>query len=326
MTYKLLTIILLIFSYSLFIKDEYTYQSPTESLYGHPGPLPEGNSGIASRYPGDVGIGSDSAVVFADDFESYGSAADLTTKWNEAYHAPNIRIAKEPGNVFHGAQALEFTGPKTNNEMSNTVVKLVSPERDSFFLRYYAKFDPSFNVLGSSHNGCVVSASYWTGEGSGPGIPGDGYNKFLASYEMWRGDSGTANPGKLNVYVYHPEQRSIWGDHFFPSGNILPSGQKPFDFGPEFITRPDIIPELGRWYCFELMVRSNTPGQRNGRIAMWLDGNVIADFPNLRLRDTAALKIDRFSIDLHIRNNTLSMTKKWVDNVVAAMSYIGPMK
>ena len=74
------------------------------------------------------------------------------------------------------------------------------------------------------------------------------------------------------------------------------------------------------------MVRSNTPGQKNGRIAMWLDGKLIADFPTLRLRDTTALKIDRFSIDLHIRNNTQSIAKKWMDNVVAAKSYIGPMK
>ena len=194
MTYKLLTIILLIFSYSLLIKDKYTYQPSTESLYSHPGLLPEGNSGIAARYPGDVGIGSDSAVIFADDFESYGGAADLTSKWNEAYHAPNIRIAKEPGNVFHGAQALEFTGPKTDSEVSNTVVKFVSPEQDSVFLRYYARLDSSFNVLGSSHNGCVLSSSYWSGEGRGPGIPADGYNKFLASYEAWRGTQAQPIP------------------------------------------------------------------------------------------------------------------------------------
>jgi hypothetical protein len=74
------------------------------------------------------------------------------------------------------------------------------------------------------------------------------------------------------------------------------------------------------------MLKSNTPGQRDGRIAMWMDGKLIGDFPNLRLRDTTGLKIDRFTIDLHIRNNTLGMARKWVDHVVAATSYIGPMR
>ena len=81
----------------------------------------------------------------------------------------------------------------------------------------------------------------------------------------------------------------------------------------------------GRWYSYEMMVKANTPGQRDGRIAMWLDGKLIADFPNLRLRETSALKINQFTLDLHVRSNTLAVAKKWYDNVVAAASYIGPM-
>jgi len=82
---------------------------------------------------------------------------------------------------------------------------------------------------------------------------------------------------------------------------------------------------LGRWYSYELMVKANTPGQRDGRITFWLDGQLIADFPSVRLRETTALKIDRFTIDLHIRGNPLAVARKWYDNVVAATSYIGPM-
>ena len=185
--------------------------------------------------------------------------------------------------------------PQTSSEVSNTVAKFVSPERDALFLRYYARFDGGFNVLGSSHNGSTVSAHYCC-----PGVRADGYNKFLVSYEAWRDGAATANPGRLNAYVYHPEQRDIWGDHFFPTGIVLPFSSVPFDFGPEFVSRPDVTPVLGRWYCYELMVKANTPGQRDGRIAFWLDGQLIADFPNLRLRETTALKIDRFTLDLHV--------------------------
>ncbi|MEP7110438.1 MAG: hypothetical protein ABI760_20755, partial [Ferruginibacter sp.] len=200
---KLITFTFLMFSYSSTVKHEPTHQPPIESPLSPLEPMPEGNTGIASRYPGDVGIGSDPAVLFADDFESYTTVADLTGRWNEAYHTANFRIASEPGNVFHGARSLEFTVPKTNTEISNTVVKYIIPERDTLFLRYYGKFDSSFNVIGSSHNGSTVSSSYYSGEGSGPGIKADGYNKFMISYEVGRWEEeDIANPGKLNIYIY----------------------------------------------------------------------------------------------------------------------------
>ena len=82
---------------------------------------------------------------------------------------------------------------------------------------------------------------------------------------------------------------------------------------------------LGRWYSYEVMVKANTPGMRDGRVAFWLDGELIADFPNLRLRETTALKIDRFTIDLHVHSNNVALARKWYDNVVAATSYIRPM-
>ncbi len=282
--------------------------------------LPQGNSGIAAQYPFDAGIASNPAVIFADDFESYSGVSGLTSKWNEAYHTANIRIATEAGNVFSGGKSLEFTVPQTTNEVSNTVLKYVSPERDTLFLRYYARFDGGFNVIGSSHNGSVISAHYCC-----PGVRADGFNKFLVSFEAWRDGAATANPGKLNVYIYHPDQRDIWGDHFFPTGIVLPFSSTPFDYGPDFVSRPDIIPVLGRWYSYEFMVKANTPGLRDGRVAFWLDGTLIADFPNLRLRETTALKIDRFSIDLHVHTNNLAVARKWSDNVVVATSYIGPM-
>lgn len=282
-------------------------------------PLPTGDSGIAARYPFDVRIASDPAVIFVDDFESYSSAAGLTSRWSEAYHSANIRIATETANAFRG-KSLEFTVPQTTNEVSNTVAKVVSPGQDTLFLRYYARFDGGFNVVGSSHNGSTISAQYCC-----PGVPANGSNKFLVSYEAWRESTATANPGRLNAYIYHPDQRDIWGDHFFPTGIVLPFSSVPFDFGPEFVARPDVTPVLGRWYSYEMMVRANTPGQRDGRIAFWLDGQLIADFLNVRLRETTALRIDRFTLDLHVFRNNLAVARKWYDHVVAARSYIGPM-
>ena len=195
---------------------------------------------------------------------------------------------------------------------------MVSPEQDVLFLRYYSKFQPPYDVVGSSHNGSSISAHYFINGQATPGVPADGTNKFLANLENWRGEAATPSPGDLNIYLYHPEQRSQYGDHFFPNGDVFAQHQHQVHLRPGFVSRPNIIPELDRWYCYEYMLQANTPGQRDGRIAVWLDGVLVADFPGLRLRDVATLKIDRFGLSFHIGSNPNGQARKWYDNVVAA--------
>jgi hypothetical protein len=280
---------------------------------------------IASKYPGDIGIGNDPDVIFADDFESYAQASDLLKSWDNFFQASQTRIITDAANVWAGQKALEFNLPQQSNELSNGVQKILTNELDLLYLRFYSKFDRSFNVTGSSHNGGGINAHYFNGFNATPGEPANGTNKFLIEFECWRGQASDPSPGQLNVYIYHPEQRTNYGDHFFPSGLVQPNTSIPNNFGPEFMARPDITPDLDRWYAYEVMLKANTVGQRDGRIMLWLDGKLIADFPNIRFRDVATLKIDRFNLSLHAGSNPTGATKKWYDNVVAAKSCIGPM-
>jgi hypothetical protein len=289
-------------------------------------PLPEGDQGLAAGYPNDEGIGGDPAVLLAEDFESYRDASELWNTWDNVFQQDLVRIASEPENVWAGAQSVEMALPQQEAELGNALAKIVSPEPDVLFLRYYSKFMPPFDVVGSSHNGSWISSHYEDENGGAtPGIPADGTNKFLVAYENWRGEPETVSPGLLNVYVYHPEQRDNYGDHFFPTGIVIPNSSLPFDFGPDFVPRRDVIQELDRWYCYEVMVQANTPGQRDGRIAFWLDGVLVMDFMNLRLRDVDTLTIDRFGVGFHVGSNPNGEQKKWYDNIVAADTYIGPM-
>jgi hypothetical protein len=289
-------------------------------------PLPEGDQGIAAGYPNDEGIGGDAAVVFVEDFEGYADPNELWNTWDNVFQLDLLRFAVEPENVWAGEQSIEMSLPQQDAELGDALAKIVAPERDVLFLRYYSKFMPPFDVVGSSHNGSWISSHYEDANGQAtPGIPADGTNKFLAAFENWRGEPATASPGQLNVYVYHPEQRDLYGDHFFPTGLVSPNTSLPYDFGPDFVPRRDVIQELDRWYCYEVMVQANTPGQRDGRIAFWLDGVLAMDFMNLRLRDVDTLTIDRFGVGFHVHNNPNGEQKKWYDNIVAADSYIGPM-
>jgi hypothetical protein len=121
------------------------------------------------------------------------------------------------------------------------------------------------------------------------------------------------------------DQQHEWGEQFYPSGKTLPetNGARRI-FGPSFVPRQDFVPALGRWHCYELMVRANTVGQRDGRVAFWVDGRLAADFPNLRFRSVESLKINRVDISMYESRNP-GLRRVWIDDVVVATGYIGPM-
>ena len=297
-----------------------------EDFHSSPPALPEGDTGIAARHPVDAGIETDAAVLFHDDFEDCRTPADLHRKWSTVSHEGNMRIAEAPASVHSGKRSLEIIMPKQRERWAIEVWRSLAREQDVLSVRFYARVEEGFDVpLNSIHNGGIISGKYWRGESAGPGKRSDGRNKFLANYDLQIASPvKLPQPGPLGIYIYHPEQRGNYGDYFYPTGMVTPERNAPYDFGPHFVPRPDFVPELGRWYCYEYMVKMNTPGRRDGRIGCWVDGKLIADFLNLRLRDTETLKIDLFGIGLYIADNSRRENKKWYDDVVAATSYIGP--
>jgi hypothetical protein len=255
-----------------------------------------------------------------DGFEAYSSPSQLSTNWNNYYQGGNTRIATAAENVFSGSRSLEFTQPQGGSEVANAVVKNLGSSQDILFVRVYCKYEAGFAVTGQGHNGIRISSPNYPGPGNVP----NGSDFFLFSLEN-SAYYNEAQPGFTHVYSYHPEQRSQWGDHWYPDGKVLPFDATPGNFGASFRPRPNFIPETGRWYSFELMVKTNTPGQRDGRVAAWVDGALIADFQNVRVRDTSSLKISQIQLELHAQSNTVRSDRKWYDNLVVAKSYIGPM-
>ena len=290
-------------------------------------PLAEGDGGIAAKYPGDKGIEKAPAVLFAEDFEHCSSVADLSPKWDVLTNQTHLSIADAPENRPGRGKSLLMTMPQQAIPLATGVAKDLTKTQNILFLRWYQKFDRGWFVPdGSVHNGGSISSQYYDHGRATPGVRADGRNKFLVNFEN-ENPTGDA-PGNMNVYVYWPEQGSKWGDHFYPSGKVVPFSETrsgAATFGEQFVARPDFSPQTDRWYCYEYMVKANTPGKRDGRIAMWVDGKLIADFQNLRFRDVATLEIDRFDLGVYIANNTKRPNRKWVDDVVAATSYIGPM-
>jgi hypothetical protein len=288
--------------------------------------LPEGD-GIAAKYPGDAGIEQDTEVVFADGFEGFEDdrmVPDTTPqkgkKWDESYNG--LVITRDPENVHSGRQAAEVTHTQPSG---NNAIKNFEPGLETMFIRYYMKFHPEFP--GCHHTGmCVFGGApgVTLAMGSATGVVPDGRSHFVALLDTLppRRRSNYPPPGPMNVYCYHMDQGRIWGDLLFPNGDVVPP-ENEGQFGEDFVPRPSISAERGRWYCYELMVKLNTPGERDGRVAFWVDGKLAGDFPNLRFRNTEELKANHAVILVHSSSTAPNKTL-WYDDVVVARSYIGP--
>jgi hypothetical protein len=284
---------------------------------------------LAARYPSDHGVRNDSSVVFVDDVETStgeilqkGFAAEHGTAWNNAWDQTwhRIRITRDARHVHSGGQALEFTLDRPGDLGMS---KFLRPGVERLFLRYYIKYDGAFP--GAHHVGGSMEARAPGVPHANPGVKADGTNKFTVLLDHWAFDRAVPPPGHLVAYVYHLDQQHRWGEQFYPSGKTQPAtnGARRI-FGPSFVPRPDLVPALGRWYCYELMVQANTPGRRDGRVAFWVDGRLTGDFPNLRFRSVESLKIDRIEFALNESRNK-SRQRVWIDDIVAATAYIGPM-
>ena len=291
--------------------------------------LPEGE-GLSAKYPGDVGIEEDPAVVFADGFEGIdddtiatGSAEQKGKKWDTAWHT--LRITRDPENVHSGSKAVEM---RHDAPMSYGMDKEFEEGFDTLHVRYYMKLHREFP--GCHHTGMNM----WAGSpdsvlGSGTarsvtGVRPNGRNHFVARLDTSPPRTGSSDraPGRSNIYCYHMDQGRRWGDIFFPSGEVHPRESKGI-LGEDYVPRPDFNAELDRWYCYELMVSANTPGERDGRGAFWVDGKLTGEVKNLRFRTVATLKLNHVVLNSYSSRQHANKVL-WYDDVVVATSYIGP--
>jgi hypothetical protein len=280
-----------------------------------PPPLPQGSTGIAAAYTNDSGITANPNVLFADGFENYTSASQLTGSGNYNSYYQGSNIAFDTSMFFRGTKALRMRMPQSGGEVSNAIVKRISPTRDTLFMRVYARYAPNYAGINSAHNGLRITGNY-----TGPGRRPNGTDFFLVNIENSKWGS-EAEPGYTHAYVYHPEQDDVYGEHWYSDGTVTNGKQS---FGQYFVSRPRVIPARGAWISYEVMVQMNTPGSRDGRIAVWQDGTLIADWVNVRFRDVSTVKIDEIQLE-NGGQGSEQQNDKWYDNLVIATSYIGPI-
>jgi hypothetical protein len=287
-------------------------------------PLPSGQ-GLATSYSNDSGIASNPSVLFADNFEAFTgpriSWADGIGGWGNAFGT--LAITRDAAKVHAGKQCVEVN--HTASLGSHGAAKEIAG-CDTVFVRFYLKFAasfPSVHHAGMGIRGGPAGALFNDPTGSKP----NGTNFFtcyldhLSTIHGWQPAADSVPPGWVYDYCYHMDQTSNYGDVLLSSGDL----NNRYPFSPDFTARPNVVPLRDRWNCYEIMVQNNTLGSANGRVAIWVDGALVADHPGLRFRTADSIKARYVSLSTYSSAYVAGQTL-WYDDVVIAKSYIGPMK
>jgi hypothetical protein len=273
--------------------------------------------GLAAKHPGDRGIEKNPDVIFATGFE----AEDWKKEWTQSAGKVDT-IAAHPETKFEplngkACRAHLEKGALTAMNMTYQFQKKIGSEPEEVYFRYYLRFGDDWKqtVQGGKMPG--VSGTYNKAGWGGRKV--NGKNGWSA-----RGSFGLTFPegnplaGKqpLGWYCYHADMEGNYG-----SGWIWTKGYRGFL-------------DNNRWYCVEQYVKLNTVGKDGGKgandgtLRVWIDGRPAYEKTDIRFRDVNTLKIEQIWMNVYHGGTTPSPRDQhlYVDNVVVAKKYIGPMQ
>ncbi|MBO9392193.1 polysaccharide lyase [Caldilinea sp.] len=117
---------------------------------------------------------------------------------------------------------------------------------------------------------------------------------------------GVNNRGEPVLYCYHLDQPTGYGEKF--RQNI---GE------PRYITG-------GQWIDFQMMMKLNTPGQPDGEIKLWIDGELKLHYNTIRFRTVPELQLNAVALPGYIGGHCTSVRnqKIWDDHYMVSKVYI----
>lgn len=303
--------------------------------------LPEG-PGLAARYPGDIGLARDPAVLFAEDFEE-GDLAAVARRWEDVNNKNGevLSLSEDVPPSSSGKHSILMTGNIARNFGGHLYVRI--PPVDQAYLRFYTRFAPDFQyehhfVWLGGHN--PSTRWPWPRAGMRP----EGNERVSVGIEPSGMNGRCPPPGAWVFYNYWVDMKISADNKYWGNCIRLPE--------------PPQVP-VDRWQCVEIMVKLNSaPDQADGELALWLDGKrvmhvykgvpralwsglgfVVVDeggtpFEGFRWRTDNALKLnylwlEHYVTEENLRRNKVAVinpiSRVWFDDVVVARSYIGPI-
>lgn len=214
-----------------------------------------------------------------------------------------------------GDASYQFVAPPNNGNASgaNATIWFGPEGYDVVYFRRYIRFAEDYDQGNLHHVGGglagVAGDNPWAGMGQAGKKP-DGDDRFSAGFEPWKAWGEVPAPGYMFFYAYWMDMTrdrdgNYWGNFVQP-----PPAER-------------IVPERGRWVCLEQMIRVNDPGQANGELAGWIDGELYLHATGFRWRSTDAVRIKRANVLIYI-HEARRENRVWYDDIALSTGYIGP--
>lgn len=268
--------------------------------------------GIAAAYPGDAGLAGHPSVLLVSDFES-DTWADAWTSVSDQ-PAPT-RVGSEEANGFTtlSGSALRVRVAAGSNYGASLVYKYMDEtgnEPEEAYMRYYLRIGDDWNP---TDGGKLPGFSGTYGVAGWGGRPVDGTDGWSArgTYRTVVPDGNPlARHSAIGNYVYHADMAGQYGD---------------VDLWLQGCAG---LLDKNRWYSVETYVKLNTPGQNDGVLRGWVDGRLAYERTDWRWRDVNTLRIEQVWMNFYHGGTATppSDLHVYIDNVVVATEYIGPME
>lgn len=274
--------------------------------------------GLAKLYPNDTLINSHSSVYFADSFDDATWFKGIKAKFGliELPWGNRVKfntISHEDVGHFLQSEGASAIAPFRTTQ--NLALNLEYPfkqklgyEPEEAYFRYYLKLAKNA-VFGGGGKLPGFAGTYGKAGWGGRGNTGNnGWSARGAFFDSIK-DKNSPWAGRMPIgqYVYQVDKDKY--------GKTLPWGHDLSTIEP------------GRWYCIEQHIKLNTPGKANALLEVWVDGIKIYRKDNLYFRDTEKLKIEKVWLNFYF-GGVAKPTRDfdmYVDNVVIASQYIGPV-
>jgi len=268
--------------------------------------------GLATRYPRDAGIEKDPDVVMATGFESPLWHGD----WS--YVSPRGsfgRVDSAPGLGFQPlhAYALQVKIPAGDNlglDMGYKFADKLGSEPEEIYFRYYLRLASDWRPSPDGGKLPGISATYGsTGWGGRKADGRSGWSMRGIFFRSPEAGSPYHELTPIGTYAYHADMEDYWGDAWAWSGN-----------GRALLER-------NRWYCIEQYFKVNQIGHKDGVMRAWIDGYPVFEKTDIRVRDIPTIKIEQIWMNVYYGGTAPAPTDLhlFIDNVVIARKYIGPM-
>jgi hypothetical protein len=244
-------------------------------------------------------------LLFTCDFESQ----EWFKEWGLEKPEPTLdTVAADPALKFepHRGRALRVKVPQGSNLGCNLMyrfMKRTGSEPEEIWFRYYVRLADDWDPTGQGGKFPGVSGTYNRAGWGGRKVNGrDGWSA--------RGSFSTQKDGEtpIGFYCYHVDMRGRYGSIWVWDRDRLGYLKN------------------NRWYRVEQHVKMNTPEKNDGVLRAWIDGKLAFEKTDVRMRDTADLKIEAVWMNVYQGGTKPAATEDhlYMDDVAIGRERIGP--